>query len=162
MPDETGPDMSCVPYSRKRAYFILTVPFLILLILVAVYLWSINFALSLIFISLFVTANLLQAYCCAYQECPYAGGFCPAVAGIMPSSILAKIILRKKVKNAIRSVRSYRLSFTAWSDRFPAVLDCQHKYPAGDRLFCIEHCLLHRILPGDLPRLRDKEHMPRR
>lgn len=154
--------MSCVPYSRKRAYFILTVPFLILLILVAVYLWSINFALSLIFISLFVTANLLQAYCCAYQECPYAGGFCPAVAGIMPSSMLAKIILRKKVKKAIRSVRSYRLSFTAWSDRFPAVLDRQDKYPAGDRLFCIEHCLLHHILSGDLPRLRDKEHMPRR
>ncbi|MBA7678896.1 hypothetical protein ES703_87175 [subsurface metagenome] len=102
MPDETGPDMSCVPYSRKRAYFILTVPFLILLILVAVYLWSVNFALALIFISLFVTANLLQAYCCAYQECPYAGGFCPAVAGIMPSSMLAKIILRKKVKRSKR------------------------------------------------------------
>jgi len=94
--------MSCVPYARKRAYLILTAPFVILLILVTIYLWSVNFALALIFISLFVMANLFQAYCCAYQECPYAGGFCPAVAGIMPSSILAKIILKKKVKRSKR------------------------------------------------------------
>ena len=100
MPDDKRPDMSCVPYCRKRAYFILTVPFLILLILVAVYLWSISFALSMIFISLFVMANLFQSYCCAYQDCPYVGGFCPAVAGIMPSGILAKIILRKRVKKS--------------------------------------------------------------
>lgn len=100
MPSEIRPDMSCVPYARKRAYFILTVPFLILLILVAVYLWSISFSLSLIFISLFIMANLFQSYCCAYQDCAYAGGFCPAVAGIMPSSMLAKIILRKKVKRS--------------------------------------------------------------
>jgi len=92
--------MSCVPYCRKRAYFILTVPFLILLILVAVYLWSISFAISLVFISLFVMANLFQSYCCAYQDCPYAGGFCPAVAGIMPSGMLARLIRRKTVKKS--------------------------------------------------------------
>ena len=100
MPDDKRPDMSCVPYCRKRAYFILTVPFLILLILVAVYLWSISFALSLIFISLFVMANLFQSYCCAYQDCPYVGGFCPAVAGIMPSGMLARLIRGKTVKNS--------------------------------------------------------------
>lgn len=92
--------MSCVPYRRKRAYFILTVPFLIVLVLVAVYLWSIGFALSLIFISLFIIANLSQSYCCAYQDCPYIGGFCPAVAGIMPSGMLARLIRGKRVKKS--------------------------------------------------------------
>jgi hypothetical protein len=39
-----------------------------------------------------------QAYCCAYQKCAYVGRFCPAIAGIIPASYLAKLIYgRKKV-----------------------------------------------------------------
>jgi hypothetical protein len=37
-----------------------------------------------------------MAYCCVYQDCPYVGGFCPGAAGLMPASILAKLIYGKK------------------------------------------------------------------
>ena len=44
--------------------------------------------------------NLIQSYCCHYQDCPYVGGFCPAVAGIVPASLIAKIWQKLKVKKS--------------------------------------------------------------
>jgi len=90
MNEENKPDMTCVPYARRGLYLILTVPIMILILALAVYLWSFNVAVSITFIAFYVLANVFQAYCCAYQECPYIGGFCPAIAGIIPSSIIAK------------------------------------------------------------------------
>jgi hypothetical protein len=102
--DDKKPDMACVPYRRKTLYFVLTVPFLAILILVAVYLWAfspwLTAGLALCYLGLW----FLQAYCCACQECPYVGRFCPAVAGIMPASWLAKLIYgrREVVKSKAR------------------------------------------------------------
>jgi hypothetical protein len=92
MAEEVQPDMSCVPYRRKGLYFLLTIPFLLLLVAVFVYLWTFSFVLSLVLALFYGMTCLFQAYCCAYQDCPYVGGFCPAVAGIMPASLLAKLL----------------------------------------------------------------------
>ena len=92
MAGQVQPDMSCVPYRRKGLYFLLTIPFLLLLVAVFVYLWAFSPILSLVFAGFYAMTCFFQAYCCAYQDCPYVGGFCPAVAGIMPASLLAKLL----------------------------------------------------------------------
>lgn len=115
MPDDNKPDMSCVPYRRKGLYFALTIPFLLLLAAVFVYLWTYSFVLSLVFAAFFVGMSYFQAYCCAYQECPYVGGFCPAVIGIMPASLIAKALYGKEVvKSKRRFERNATLALVCW------------------------------------------------
>jgi hypothetical protein len=92
MPEGIRPDMSCVPYRRKPLYLGLTIPFLILLVSIFVYLWTFGFFLALVFGLFYLAMSFFQAYCCAHQDCPYVGGFCPAVIGIMPASLMAKLI----------------------------------------------------------------------
>ncbi len=107
---ETKPDMSCVPYRRKGLYLALTVPLLALYLSVLVYLSRFSILLSIAFLGLYLAMCYFQTYCCAYQECPYVGGFCPAIAGIMPASILAKVIYgRKKI---VKSKRSFEIHAT--------------------------------------------------
>lgn len=95
--NEIKPDMSCVPYRRKVLYFVLTIPFFAFLIAVFIYLWTISFLLAMVFLLFYLAMCYFQAYCCAYQECPYIGGFCPALVGVMPANILAKLIYGKKI-----------------------------------------------------------------
>jgi hypothetical protein len=109
MPDTNEPDMSCVPYGRKGLYYALTVPFWLLLVAVLGYLWTYNFALSLVFASFFVGMSYFQAYCCVYQECPYVGGFCPAVIGIMPASLMARAMYGKGI---VKSRRRFEINAT--------------------------------------------------
>ena len=92
----TGPDMTCVPYPRRGLYLALTIPLLLLLVTVMGYLWTIKFWLSLLFLGCYLVMSTFQAYCCAYQECPYVGGFCPAVLGIIPASLIAKVLYRNR------------------------------------------------------------------
>ena len=54
MSTENKPDMSCVPYSRKGVYFALTIPFLVIVILVFVYLWHNNILLSFVLLALYL------------------------------------------------------------------------------------------------------------
>jgi hypothetical protein len=89
---EAKPDMRCVPYQRKGLYLALTIPMLLILLGVFVYLWTFSFLLALAFLACYVWMSTFQAYCCAYQKCPYVGGFCPAVLGIMPASLIAKVL----------------------------------------------------------------------
>jgi len=82
------PDMSCVPYRRKSWYFFLTLPFDLIMLMIGIYLWAFSPFLSLGMLVFFGMMCWFQAYCCVYQDCPYIGGFCPAVIGIMPASWL--------------------------------------------------------------------------
>ena len=91
MATDPTPDMSCVPYPRKGLYLLLTVPFLVLLLLVLVYLWTFGVLLALVYLLLYLAMYYFQAYCCAHQNCPYVGGFCPAIIGILPASLMAKL-----------------------------------------------------------------------
>jgi hypothetical protein len=107
MPESNEPDMSCVPYRRKHLYLALTVPFWLLLVVVLGYLWTYNFVLSLVFASFFMGMSYFQAYCCVYQACPYVGGFCPAVIGIMPASLMARAMYGKGI---VKSKRRFEVS----------------------------------------------------
>ena len=107
MNDNIRPDMSCVPYRRKGLYLILTMPFLVLLVSVFVYLWTYSFILSIALLSFYSAMCYFQAYCCAYQDCPYVGGFCPAIVGIIPASLLTKLIYGKK--QVVRSKKSFEM-----------------------------------------------------
>lgn len=102
--DDKKPDMACVPYHRKTLYLVLTVPFLAILALVAVYLWVFSPWLTVAVVFCYLWISFFQAYCCACQECPYIGRFCPAIAGIVPASWLAKWIYgnREVTKSKVR------------------------------------------------------------
>lgn len=84
--------MSCVPYPRRGLYLALTVPILLILAAATIYLGTIHVLLSLTVVLLYASMSVFQAYCCAHQGCPYVGGFCPAVMGILPASLLAKLL----------------------------------------------------------------------
>jgi len=96
MPNEFKPDLSCVPYRRKGLYFALTIPFLILLMSIFVYLWTFSFLPAMVYLLFYIAMCYFQAYCCAYQDCPYVGGFCPAIIGIYPANLLAKTLYKNK------------------------------------------------------------------
>lgn len=92
MPDERRPDMTCVPYRRRTLYLALTAPYLAVSVLVAIYLWRFSPWLTAAVALGYLAACFFQAYCCACQDCPYIGRFCPAIAGIVPASWIAKWI----------------------------------------------------------------------
>ena len=52
-----------------------------------------------------------QAYCCACQECPYIGEFCPALAGIYPANTLAR--MKYGDKGAVESEQAFKANATA-------------------------------------------------
>jgi hypothetical protein len=95
--EEHLPDMACVPYRRKMLYLVLTVPFVAILVLVAVYVWRFSPWLTVAMVFSYLWVCFFQAYCCACQECPYIGQFCPAIAGIIPGSWMAKWIYGNRV-----------------------------------------------------------------
>jgi hypothetical protein len=87
----------CVPYKRKALYLILTIPIIILYLVIMIHLWQVNKLIFAIYCSFFILGILFQSYCCAYQDCPYIGKFCPGLGGfLMPASLVA--LLLKKVK----------------------------------------------------------------
>ncbi len=92
-----------------RLLFALTVPLLLILVGVFAYLWTVSPFLSIGFAAFFVGMSTFQAYCCAYQDCPYVGGFCPAVIGIMPASLIARALYGKGI---IRSKRRFEINAT--------------------------------------------------
>lgn len=95
------PDISCYPFRRKGLYFAIVIPYLAVLVSVFFFLLSgkdpeskrtmIRSAPALAYLALYLGMCYFQAYCCACQECPYIGEFCPAIAGIYPANILTKI-----------------------------------------------------------------------
>lgn len=113
---EFKPDLACVPYQRRGLYFALTIPLITLMILVFIYLWNINIWLSFGLLGCYFAASFFQAYCCAYQECPYIGGFCPAISGIYPANIIAKLLYSGKnfVKSKARLETHGALAMLGW------------------------------------------------
>lgn len=100
MNDKMNHDMSCVPYKRFWLYFLLTIPLLAIMGFAGYVLWIDWYGYGLIYISFWLLTNIFQSYCCAYQDCPYTGRLCPAVAGIIPASFLGKLLQKMKVKKS--------------------------------------------------------------
>jgi hypothetical protein len=110
MSENPTPDMTCVPYRRKGLYFVLTVPFVLIMLAVFIYLWRYSFLLSLAYLGFYFMTSFFQAYCCAYQDCPYVGKFCPAVIGIYPGNMFAKWLYSNK--KIVRSKKKFEQSVT--------------------------------------------------
>lgn len=87
-------------YKRKELYFSLTLPLVAFFICMSFYFLFNNLLLFTVYIILFFLTCLFQSYCCTYQGCPYIGGFCPAVAEIYPSNLLAKLLLKRGIKKS--------------------------------------------------------------
>ena len=104
------PEVSCVPYRRRGLYFGLTIPLTGLLLVVFIYLVTVSFFVALVFLSFYLAMCYFQAYCCAYQECPYVGGFCPAIAGIYPANPLAKLLYGQRP--VVKSARRFEIHAT--------------------------------------------------
>jgi hypothetical protein len=116
MSEEAKPDLSCVPYRRKGLYFAITIPFLLLLLGVLVFLGTVSLLLAGAFLLLFLAMSYFQAYCCVYQDCPYVGGFCPAVIGILPANLMAKVLYGKRtvVRSKARFELNALLGISSW------------------------------------------------
>ena len=113
---EPLPDLSCVPYRRKGLYLALTLPMLLLLLAVFVYLATYSLLLALAFLACYLVMSFFQAYCCAYQRCSYIGGFCPAILGIMPASLIAKVLYgnREIVRTKARFETHAAVAIVGW------------------------------------------------
>lgn len=89
----------CVPFKKKALYLALTLPIVVVFILIAVYLYPLSRPAFVFYVSCFAAVMLFQSYCCAYQDCPYVGKFCPGIGGITVLSSLIALLLRKAKKS---------------------------------------------------------------
>ena len=97
-----------IPYKRKALYLLLTMPMIILYIAIAVYLWTVNIVVFIVYCAFFVLVAILQGYVCVCWQCPYVGKFAPCAGGFcLPSSQIARLF-----KNAKRSERTYNIVVT--------------------------------------------------
>ena len=73
---------------------------MLLMLITFGFLFLINPFFGIVYLSFWLGANIFQSYCCEYQNCPYTDGFCPAVAGIIPASRIAKLPIIKNMKKS--------------------------------------------------------------
>lgn len=119
------PDMSCYPYRRKGLYLAIVLPYLAVLVSVLFHLLfgrrqgepgmagereRTGSVCGMVYLGLYLGMCYFQAYCCACQECPYIGEFCPAIAGIYPGNMLAKI--KYANDGIVKSERALRTNAT--------------------------------------------------
>ena len=119
------PDMSCYPFRRKGLYLAIVIPYLVVLAWAFIYLLVkegigmravggkrriIRYVPAFMYLALYAGMCYFQAYCCACQECPYVGEFCPAIAGIYPANILANAKYSKN--EVVKSERAFKKNAT--------------------------------------------------
>ena len=115
MTEEQQPESHCVPYEKRRRYYVSTAILFLVQGLVFLYLWTINPIYSLIMIALYLATSYFQAYCCTYQECPYIGEFCPAISGIYIGNLIANRFYSKETpKNEKKFHRHKNLGILFW------------------------------------------------
>ena len=102
-------DKSCVPYPRKGLYWIINLPYLGLLILTTVYLWSFDVLIASIYISFYLLSTILHGYVCAFSDCPYTGTFCQGAFAWFPVEKIAQLVQRLKVKKSHPLINAFFL-----------------------------------------------------
>jgi len=120
------PDMSCYPFKRKKLYLAIVIPYVAVLAAVFFYLLtgkdsrkqetsaagaSRRYLPGLTFLAFYLGMCYFQAYCCACQDCPYVGEFCPALAGIYPANALAR--MKYGDKRVAKSEGAFKANATA-------------------------------------------------
>jgi len=102
----------CVPFKKKSLYLLLTIPIVTIFFAIAIYLWLTSLIPFIIYCSLFLMVIILQSYCCAYQDCPYIGNFCPGIGGVIIISSIIALLLQKIKKSKILFELFATLGFT--------------------------------------------------
>lgn len=93
-------DKSCVPYPRKGMYWIINIPYLLLLVLTAIYLWQFGIMISSIYISLYIVSVILHGYVCAFSGCPYKGKMCPGAFAYFPVGKISLLYDKLSIKKS--------------------------------------------------------------
>lgn len=93
-------DNECIPYPRKAIYWIINIPYLLLLILVSIYLWQFGVLLAVAYISLYIVSVILHGYVCAFGGCPYKGKMCPGAFAYFPVGKTAMLYDKLKVRKS--------------------------------------------------------------
>jgi hypothetical protein len=124
--ENAGPDMSCYPFRRKKLYLAIVIPHVAVLAAVFFYLLTgkdsrkkkasaagagRRYLPGLAYLAFYLGMCYFQAYCCACQDCPYIGEFCPALAGIYPANTLAR--MKYGDKGAVKSEDAFKANATA-------------------------------------------------
>jgi len=81
--------------SDKLKYAISMIPYLAGIIGSIYVLWNISYYLVLIFLGLFLLANIFQAGACT--GCPYRGKYCPPIFGVYLGNILSNVLYRNRI-----------------------------------------------------------------
>lgn len=143
-------DYACLPFRRWGLYLFLLLPFLLCLALIFTYLWEFSPLLSFIYVAFFIVLNVVQGYCCLFQSCPYVGGVCPAIYGIIPASFIGGL-LQERVQGSKRVF--YLLTFIGIFSIFALALFPVYwlskkgmMLAIGYPLFFVIYTLLHLIL----------------
>jgi hypothetical protein len=78
----------------KRLYALSIVPFVTVFAGTAWLLATVSVILFVLFIALYLAANVFQAGCCV--GCPYRGSYCPALRGVYLANILSVLFYRNR------------------------------------------------------------------
>lgn len=89
-------DHNCIPYPRKGIYWLITLPYLLMLIGVTIYLWTYSIPVSIAYLFLYIMSTLIHGYICSFSECPYKGTLCPGAFGWFPVGKIAGKIKPQK------------------------------------------------------------------
>jgi len=93
-------DKGCIPYPRKGMYWLINIPYLLLLVLTAIYLWQFSWLVSSIYVSLYFISVILHGYVCTFSGCPYKGKMCPGAFAYFPVGKMAMLYDKLKVKKS--------------------------------------------------------------
>lgn len=90
----------CIPYPRKGVYWMISLPYLVLMILTASYLWNFSEMLAIVYVGFYLLTITLHGYICSFSECPYKGKVCPGAFAWFPVGKIAGIFQRMKIKKS--------------------------------------------------------------
>ena len=120
------PDMCCYPYPRKKSYLAIVFPYVAVLAAVFVHLLTARshrgreagpvgagrrYLPAFTYLAFYLGMCYFQSYCCACQDCPYIGEFCPALAGIYPANPMAR--MKYGDEGAASSQRAFKANAAA-------------------------------------------------
>jgi len=100
-------DKKCIPYPKKGLYWLINIPYLILICLTSIYLWNINISVSLTYVSFYTISIILHGYLCAFSGCPYAGTICPGIFGWFLVGKVALVYKKLKVKRSLKLIKVF-------------------------------------------------------
>jgi len=93
-------DKSCIPYPRKRWYWLISLPYVFVLTITTIYLWKHSVSASCSYLGLYFISIILHGYNCSFSKCPYKNTYCPGAFGWFSVGKVAGIFFKIKIKKS--------------------------------------------------------------